>query len=392
MDKITEYCTGCGACEQKCAQCAIEMKPDAEGFITAKIDNERCKNCGLCVRICPQNNDVSKNDSLKVLAVRDKDDKELRQSASGGAFAVMARRVLSDGGYVVGAAYVNHFQVRHIIIDKIEDLPKLQSSKYVQSNTLNTYYETKKLLDSDKLVLYSGTPCQIGGLKAFLRFNYKNLITVEVICHGVPSPKLFAKYIRWVEEKLHGKLLSYNFRDKSYGWGLDYMTKTKTKTKTKTCVLDPYYIYFLKGKTYRESCYRCKYCVPQRASDMTIGDYWGIENEHPEFNSTKGVSCLLINTEKGLDFFEFCKEDFFYLDSTFEQVAKINHNLIRPTPRPSVRDKVYLHINDMDEKEFFATQMPIPYNLKARIKALIPFAIKRFIKTKILVKLKKQKR
>lgn len=386
---ITEYCTGCRACEQLCARKAIEMKPNAEGFLEPVVNKTKCINCDLCIKRCPQNGEVGKHGTIETFAVRDKIDKELRHSASGGAFAVVARNVLKNGGYVVGAAYVNHFKVKHIVINQIEDLQQLQSSKYVQSNTEQTYTEVEQLLKIGKQVLYSGTPCQVGGLKSYLHKEYSNLLTIEVICHGVPSPKLFAKYINWLESKMHGKLVSYNFRDKAYGWGLDYMTKTKTKTKTKSNVLDPYYTYFLRGNTYRECCYKCKYCTPQRVSDFTIGDYWGIEKEHPEFNSIKGVSCLLINTPKGADYWAQNKDAFFFLKSSFEKVAKINHNLRYPTPRPAIRDRVYKHIDDMNDREFFATQMPIPYNYKARIKAMIPISIRRFIKTKVLTRINK---
>lgn len=387
MERITFLCTGCRGCELLCVHKAIEMVPNAEGFLEPVIDKVKCIDCGLCVKRCPQNNEVEKHTILKVLAVRDKDEKELSKSASGGAFAVIAREILQKGGYVVGAAYVNHFEVRHIIINNIDDLPQLQSSKYVQSNTGHTYREVKKLLKEGHEVLYSGTPCQIGGLKSYLHKDYPNLIILEVICHGVPSPKLFAKYISWMENK-YGKLISYNFRDKGYGWGLDYMTRTRTRTRTRSNVLDPYYSYFLRGNIYRQCCYQCKYCEPNRVSDITVGDYWGIEKEHPKFNSIKGVSCMLINSLKGMEVWTRTANDFYSIESSFDKVARLNHNLLVPTPRPEIRDRVYIHIDDMGDNQYFSTQMPIPYNLKARFKALIPFTVKRFIK-KLQVRINK---
>ena len=169
------------------------MQADEEGFLESVTDYSKCVDCGLCRLACPQNTKPKLNASLDVIAARDKDESEIKVSASGGAFAAAARIIINNGGVAVGAAYNEDMTISHIIIDKIADLPKLQSSKYIQSNTENTFKEVKKLLREGKTVLYSGTPCQIGGLKGYLRKDYDNLYTMDLICHGVPSPKLFAK-------------------------------------------------------------------------------------------------------------------------------------------------------------------------------------------------------
>lgn len=377
---IIDYCTGCRACEQICPHSAMSMQPNAEGFLESFIDYIKCVDCGLCRLVCPQNIKPKLNDPIKVYAVRDKNDSEIHISASGGAFAAAARTILTNGGIVVGAVYNDDMTVSHIVVDNMENLHKLQSSKYVQSNTESTFREVKKLLKSGKNVLYSGTPCQIAGLKGFLRKDYENLYTMDLICHGVASPKLFAKYLEWLGGKMGGKIVYYDFRDKSTGWGLDYMTKTKTKTKTMPCSLDPYYYHFLKGDTYRESCYRCQYSQKNRVGDITIGDYWGIEKEYPYFYSTKGVSCALINTPKGQHLWEQISQEFVSLESTFDKVVNANHNLRASTPRPAIRDIIYKHIDDLSVDKYFTTQLPIPFNLKARIKWLLPIWVKVLIK------------
>ena len=374
------FCTGCRACEQICGHGAMSMQPNKEGFLESFIDYEKCVDCGLCQLVCPQNTKLHLLKPQKALAARDKNDTELKKSASGGAFAAAARVILSQGGVVVGAAYNDDMTVSHHIIDRLKDLPQLQSSKYVQSNTTDTFKSVKKLLRDGRTVLYSGTPCQIAGLKGFLRKDYDNLYTMDVICHGVASPKLFVKYLEWLSGKMGGKIIYYDFRDKSTGWGLDYMTKTKTKTKTMPCSLDPYYHHFLKGDTYRECCYHCLYARQERVSDITIGDYWGIEKEHPSFYSTKGVSCLLVNTDKGQKLWSMISSEFIFLESTFDKIANANHNLKHPTARPAVRDSIYKQIDELPVKEYFASHLPVPFNLKARIKSVLPVGLKVLIK------------
>ena len=380
MEKVTELCTGCRACEQLCAHHAISMIADKEGFLTASVNHDLCVDCGLCRLRCPQNNHIDKHEPILSLAVRDRDDDELYRSASGGAFAAAARVILQWGGVVVGAAYNDDFSVSHVIINNLDDLPKLQSSKYVQSNTEATFLQVREFLRANREVLYSGTSCQIAGLKAFLHREYAKLYTMDLICHGVASPKLFAKYLVWLSGKMNGKITGYDFRDKSCGWGLDYMTKTKTKTKTKPSTLDPYYFHFLEGNTYRECCYNCRYCTKERVGDITIGDYWGIEKEHPKFYSTKGVSCLLVNNEQGKRLWEMIALEFFSLESTFEKVALSNHNLSHPTVRKPIRDNIYIGIDEMDTDEYITTRLKVPYNLKANMKQLLPTWIKVWIK------------
>lgn len=377
---ITDFCTGCRACEQSCPKHCIFVEPDEEGFMVAKINENVCVNCGICIKRCPQNTSPEKHDPIRVVGVRYKNNDVLKESASGGAFVAMASIVLDKGGIVVGAAYLDDWKVGHIVVDDKAFLYKLQSSKYVQSDTLQTFADAKFYLDEGKQVLYSGTPCQIGGLRSFLKKDYDNLLTMDLICHGVPSPKLFQNYISWLEAKNHETILYYNFRDKSSGWGLGYKTKTKTKTKTNSAVLDPYYYHFLQGNIYRECCYRCNYCTRERVGDITVGDYWGIEKEHPEFYSTKGVSLALINTQKGMSALNDAESLFYIHESSFERAAKANHNLSYPTKRNSMRDTVYLHMNELAIDVFFEKELKHPFNLMIKLKSALPAWLKLLLK------------
>ena len=356
------------------------MVADKEGFLTAQIDADKCVDCGLCQKRCPQNQVIVKNAPKKVLAVRLKDEDVLYRSASGGAFAGIAKAWIEDGGIVAGVTYDGEWNAHHVFATTLEELKAIQSSKYVQADTRQAYYEVKRLLTEGKKVLFSGTACQIGGLKAFLKKDYDNLLTMDLICHGVSSPLLFRKYIEWLEDKCGSPIKEYDFRDKKGGWGLGYKYKYKYKYKYGACSIDPYYSRFLAGDTYREACYQCKYCTPERVGDITIGDYWGIEKEHPKFFSTKGVSCVLINTDKGINAWNSSASLFYTLESEFDKVARHNGNLLHPTVRKNdVRDRIYLGIN---EEKWFADKFAGSFSpsLVAKVKNLMPMWVRLIIK------------
>ena len=381
MDNITEQCTGCRACEQICAHKAIEMTEDKEGFLVATINQNLCVDCGLCQKRCPQNNPIEKSASEHVLAVRLKDDEMLYRSASGGAFAGIAKAWMEEGGVVTGVVYDKEWNAHHICATTIEELQQTQSSKYVQADTRQTYSEVKKSLQEGKRVLFSGTGCQIGGLKAFLHKDYDNLLTMDLICHGVSSPLLFKKYIEWLGEKSGSPILEYDFRDKKGGWGLGYKYRYRYRYRYryKDCTMDPYFFRFLEGSTYRECCFNCNYCKPERVGDITIGDYWGIEKEHPMFFNTKGVSCILVNTDKGIKTWEKYSHLYHNMESTFDQVARHNGNLLHPTCRDSKRNHIY---DGISEANWFANTFAASFHpsLKAKIKNLVPMWMRLMLK------------
>ena len=287
--RIKERCVGCKSCEQSCPKHCISMVENNEGFWYPSVDEKSCIECKLCLKRCPvENTDFHRNTPKKVWAWRNKNDADIMRSASGGAADSAAKAVLQMGGVVYGAAYDEQLAVSHIEVTADAERKKLQSSKYVQSDPKDGYAKAKQRLAEGKKVLFTGTPCQIAGLYAFLGGNPENLYTVDLICHGVPSPKFFKKYLEYQNKQTAGRVIYFNFRSKDKrGWGTQYLlkTKTKTKTKTKALSLDRYGKHFMDGDCYRESCYQCAYANTSRVGDLTVGDFWGIAKSHPDLNS-----------------------------------------------------------------------------------------------------------
>ena len=360
------------------------MKESSEGFFYPYI-NEKCVDCGICVKVCPTEKTFIRDIPEQIgKLVYLQDENKLKDSSSGGAFSGFAEHILKKNGVVFGAAYDDELNVNQVYVEKIEDLYRLKGSKYVESFTNDSFVKTKEFLESDRYVLYSGTPCQIAGLKSFLRKDYGKLITIDLICHGVPSRKLFNKYLVWLGKKHGGKVVYYGFRDKDVGgWscGGKFKTKTKTKTKTSESSCDPYYASFLRGETYRESCYSCPYSSLYRPGDITIGDFWGVEKYFPDLQCDNGVSCCIINTKKGKDFF-YSSEDLFYTqDAKLNDIVENNHNLSSSTIRPKNRDFIYESIqNDKFDISFIKFDSAFLFRIKRIIRYLIPAKLILFLK------------
>jgi len=368
-------CTGCRLCEQKCNKNAISMQSNAEGFLYPSISTQLCNQCGQCKKICPMFKSDLQNDVLEVFAAKSLNREQLLKSASGGIFAALAENILERNGVVFGCAYDENLVAKHIGIENSSEIYKLQSSKYVQSDTLNTYTRARDFLEQNRQVLYSGTPCQIAGLRAFLAKDYENLVTVDLICYGVPSPGLFAKYIEWLSKKMDGKIIGYNFRSKERnGWGYEIEIKTKTKTKYTKETLDPYYSGFAKGKTFRECCYFCKYACGKRTGDITLGDYWGVKQVHPEFFSRDGVSVVLVNTQNGKISWKNACNKIESIQSSFEKCSKFQGMLNRPAKRPVSRDSFTIHTYSFSKILFYLRLVnTIPYKMRQRIKEISIF-------------------
>lgn len=378
ISKVGKECVGCRSCEQICPKHCIKMKQNKEGFLYPEVIQDSCISCGVCLKKCPAlKESYTQNKVMEVYALKAKDKKCVFNSASGGAADVATKVILQKGGYVYGAVYNKSNEVNHIEVIDNEGRKKLQSSKYVQSNINNCYLLAEKRLNEGKYVLFTGTPCQIAGLYSFLGQEYDHLFTIDLICHGVPSPLFFKKYLAYQEKVLGEEILYYNFRSKQKrGWGTQYLIKTKTKTKTKTLSLDKFGNHFMKGDCYRESCYNCKYANIIRTGDLTIGDFWGIDKCKPEFSSALGVSSVLVNNDKGKKLLSFMKDEIEIIPCSLDEALIKQGNLIRPTSRPNERNHFYDRIQEND----FIESIRVGIQIKERIKAIIPGKIVKILK------------
>ncbi len=391
MNNISQFsykkCFSCRSCEQICPKSAVTLSESAEGFYYPIIDNEKCINCSLCVKSCPVlspvKNDIS-NQKSYVAYLKDKE--LLKRSTSGGAFTGFAENILSNNGYVFGAAYDDNLVVKQTCVSNFIDLEKLKGSKYVACDTENSFSQVKQLLKTGKKVLYSGTPCQIAGLRDYLSEEYDNLITVDLICHGVPSQKLFNKYLEWQGKKSGGKIIYCGFRDKDIGgWSCGGKIKTKTKTKTKTIngSFDPYYRSFLKCNNYKESCYTCPFAkMENRPSDITIGDFFEVNLFFDDIDRANGVSLIITNTQRGYDFFNSVRNKFEIFNIESKQYLHVKGNLSSPSPRPELRDRFYKNIDSLSASEFWEgfEEVHILYKLKFYLKKIISIILPKCMK------------
>lgn len=372
-------CTGCSACMNSCPKNAIRMEYSREGFLYPKIDTDKCINCNLCKKICPVLN-TSKNISKNSCYVGYiKNDKVIMNSSSGGIFYVLANNILENNGIVIGAAFDKKNKLQHIAIEEKKEINKLMGSKYIQSNLNNIYSYIKERVKKRK-ILFVGTPCQVAGLKAFLKKEYDNLITVDLVCHGVPSPKLFEKYIKYIEKKNNDKLINYNFRDKSTGWDT-YSTKAKFKNKEiKELFSNNYYMnLFLSDNALRESCYNCNFKLGNKYSDITLGDFWGIKNYHKEMYNKKGTSAIIINTEKGSTIFDSIKDKLTYKQCNIEEIVNDNPSLKYSSKKNQNRETFYDDINRLEFEKLYKKYKPKKASIIKRIINKIKKIIKRFI-------------
>ncbi len=333
-------CTACEACVNICPFNAISMKPDEWGFLYPSVDSNKCVNCNKCIQVCPSiKQKIYNEDDCKCKAAM-ADDEIRKKSSSGGIFTLLAEFILGQKGVVAGAAFDENKILKHIMVENKEHLENLRGSKYLQSSIGKVYTKIKEVLDTGILVLFSGTPCQIAGLYSFLDKSYKNLYTVEVLCHGVPSQQIFDKYLS--ENFAAEKVDKVSFRGKESGWNYNHHLKSKTNKQEYSipCKECSYYSLFLDSIALRESCYTCKYATLPRVGDITLGDFWEIKSYNAAFDDGLGTSLVLINNQKGHNLYSHISDKLKLNKDVPIKIAKRgNETLVHPTKRNHLREQ-----------------------------------------------------
>lgn len=331
-----EQCCGCASCVQKCPKHCITLHEDNEGFLYPQIDKDICVECGLCEKVCPVLMPYQPCKPLKVLAAINKDEKIRMESSSGGIFTILAETIINERGVVFGARFDEDWQVTLDYTDTIEGLAAFRGSKYVQAQIGDTYKQCEQFLKAGRKVLYTGSPCQIAGLKHYLRKEYDNLTTCDFSCHGVPSPKVWRMYLKEVVSGAYKAISDIEFRNKDNGWKsfnfkLSYDAESK-KTTLSSCHRQNLYMRaFLNNMILRPSCHVCSAKEGRSKSDITIADFWRIQTHHPDMDDDKGTGLVLIHSYKGLNLIDFSRIK--YVDSSYE-IALLTNRGLNPSAKP----------------------------------------------------------
>lgn len=371
-----KQCCGCTACRNVCPVSAISLEEDKEGFLYPAINGELCIECGKCIEVCPFKDYKKQQFETKVYAVKHKDENVLYSSSSGGAFTAISDYILKNGGVIYGASFDEDMKVVHTRAEDAEQRNLMRGSKYVQSYCGDCFELVKRDLEEGKTVLFTGTPCLCAGLGNYLNKEYPNLFLCDIVCHGVSSPKLFKDYTKTLFKNASVKQLS--FRSKKNGWrGYNVYVNRDNKENLNSPKSRTYIWLYSQSAILRPSCYNCKFTNFDRPSDITIGDFWGIEKCKPHMDDNKGVSLVLVNSEKGRDLFDSIKDTIYFEESN--KTECLQHNLREPTPLPPNRTKFW---EDYEKKGFnYVARKYTPYGLMYRIKkfakrAVIFFLIK----------------
>lgn len=377
-----EYCTGCTACASACPKGCISMIPDENSFLCPVIDVDRCISCGLCEKVCPVISPPKKPESEPLAyAAHSRDERMRLESSSGGVFTELAKAVLEAGGAVFGAAYNEQFEVVHICVESEAELTKLRGAKYAQSDMRGVFTEVKARLDAGQKVMFSGTPCQVGGLKTYLRKDYENLLTVDFVCHSVPSPMAWQEYVKYRAEQDNGGELpeSINLRAKETGWSryqysnlFQYGGGVAHTAKSGDSL---YMKLFVGGYINRESCANCQFKGYSRVSDLTIGDFWGIWDIAPEMDDNKGTSVILVQSERGVELLEQISEQLVLKPVTPEEASLQNQAILKSSApnaqQPEILDLIKMGRIAECEKGLLSRSTTLLQKVKQFVKELL---------------------
>ena len=379
MIRITDKkdCCGCGACAQRCPRHCITMQSDNEGFAYPVIDTKQCSDCGLCNKVCPVMNQQPEQQPIATYAAINSNGAIREQSSSGGIFTLLAEETIKGGGIVFGAAFNSNWKVEHTFTDNTNDLNKFRGSKYVQSNIGNSFAMTEKILKEGKEVLFSGTPCQIAGLKRFLRKEYKNLKTVDFVCHGTPSPLVWSKYLNEVCRSNNiSEITDIQFRNKAEGWK-NYSFQIKYTNNNgdeeELCEIQNENLFmkcFLNDLCLRPSCYQCPARNGKSGSNITLGDLWGAEQICPEIDDDHGLSLVIVRKEQPLPQCDKIK-------IPYSEALKYNPSIEHDVQEPQKRSKFFrlVHKNGVckatqtctTQSKFETLWNKVVWNIKNRI-------------------------
>lgn len=385
IESVGSACTGCGACVASCPKSCISMAERELGHIYPAVETEKCIRCGACQRACHALRPFGRGAfEGRALAIQASDERILADSSSGGAFSLLAEEMLRKGGVVYGSRWSRGKGAVHTRAASPRELPALRRSKYVHSDTTGIFELVRDDLAAEAEVLFVGTPCQVAALKAFLGRDLENLVTVDLVCHGVPSSAFFEEYLRWFEDRAGKPLVEYNSRDKSAaGWSCLGSFRTEAGPTSVLSVDDPYVLTFNQNASFRQCCYACPYAGAKRVGDVTLGDFWGAERLHLGIDLDKGVSVALASTEKGLRMLErACEGSAFVEEVRFEDASRSNANLTRPSSLPPEREE----FADAYASGGFPAVASLAAHrykkeiLKSRIKRAVPTSIKRLVK------------
>lgn len=380
IDKLRkEECTACAACVNVCPKKCIYMEQDEEGFEYPKIDKEKCIQCGLCEKVCPVINRAKQQEHSvqpDIYAAWSLDEEIRFNSTSGGVFSELAKAILKQNGAVCGARYNENNMIEHTIIDKYEDLEKIRQSKYAQSSIGNIYSTIRGVLEKEKTVLFCGTPCECAGLSGYLKKEYENLYICDFVCRGSNSPKVYRKFLDYLEKKYKSKIKKVWFKNKTYGWNR-FSTKIEFengKEYLKDRYSDLYIRGYIEENLYmRPCCSECKFKGTQRNADITLADFWGVKLKNKRMDIEKGTSLVMVNSSKGKKLFERIKPNLFFEKKTLEEALEKNPSIIKVAQKSKNRDEFMKQIDSVQINKLIGKYCKNNYikKLKINIKSLL---------------------